>query len=426
MFLVGINYTFSSYATGGLETQMQTALFTMSCYYCLRESISKEWKLVSVAILSLLLTLALLTRLDSTLLCLVIVPATIFSISANTADFKARALKLSVLLTPPAIIIGTWFGWKLSYYGNILPNTFYIKASSITSLSSGVHYLYRFIDSYLLLPFIIIGIFVGRTLIRKFERSWIIPMSIMLLWLLYIIKVGGDFMEFRLFVPIIPFIYLSIGLLLNSMRSNVLRIALVVLAVGGTLHHGLTFRLDDVDRIEPIRELNGHLFNQDEQWASIGEVIGKELGYDSTVTIATTAAGAIPYYARMRTVDMLGINDKWVAHYGKFIGTIPGHQRMSPYSYLLQRQVNLVISHPTVLKLSSPSSYIPLIPRSANDVISHAKIVEIPLDEQYKVICMYLVPHPTIEHAIEQYHWRVHTITTNSNNGSSDEALVVR
>ena len=32
--------------------------------------------------------------------------------------------------------------------------------------------------------------------------------------------------------------------------------------------------------------------------------------------IATTASGAIPYYSRLRTIDMLGLNDPWIARHG--------------------------------------------------------------------------------------------------------------
>ena len=80
VLLLGTNYSFSSYATGGMETQLQTCLFVASLFL-LCESIAKNsWSPFRLLMLSVLLSLAILTRLDSLLLLVVVLPRTLFHI----------------------------------------------------------------------------------------------------------------------------------------------------------------------------------------------------------------------------------------------------------------------------------------------------------------------------------------------------------
>lgn len=81
MLLLGTNYTFSAYATGGLETQLQACLFLLCAYKLL--TISRTGKIPRTGALfslSVLMSAAVLTRLDSVLLIVVILPAAAFSV----------------------------------------------------------------------------------------------------------------------------------------------------------------------------------------------------------------------------------------------------------------------------------------------------------------------------------------------------------
>ena len=159
-----------------------------------------------------------------------------------------------------------------------------------------------------------------------------------------------------------------------------------------------------------------HIENPSENWIGVGKTLGASFNYDPTVLIATTAAGAIPFYSRLETVDMLGLNDKWVARNGLPVGNRPGHQRLAPFSYLLSRGVNLVISHPHVIsRTSAPPQNILFsdalkefhVPFTDQDTMpGNAKLVEIPIDDKYAVLVLYLTPHPLIDQAIQKNNWR--------------------
>ncbi len=411
--VLGTNYTFSSYATGGLETQMQAALFILMCYYCLSVYISQTWNQNKLIILSLLSAAAILTRPDSLLVCAFIFLFTILSIRNNSTTVQQLISPFTILILPIVIIIGGWCIWKLHYYGDILPNTFYVKAGTVSLDSSGAIYCYRFFTSYLLFPIFFIIFFSLRKFREQMDERILSLGVIVCAWCSYIVSIGGDFMEFRFFVPIYPLIaIICLWLIFIVLQQRIIRIIMTLILLGGTLHHWSMFTYNTEEGIETIEMLQGHLVNNDEQWITIGKVLGSTFNYDSTVRIATTASGAIPYYSKLQTIDMLGMNDRWVARNGYQISDIPGHQRIATCRYLLDRQVHLVISHPTVLRLSERITQIPLVPREPDDDVSQATIVEIPIDKEYKLIAIYLLPHPTIEKAIKDYHWKVHPIAT--------------
>ena len=85
-------------------------------------------------------------------------------------------------------------------------------------------------------------------------------------------------------------------------------------------------------------------------WEGIGRALGRHFRDNPDITISVLPAGAIPYFAKTRTIDMLGLNDPWVAKNGDFLSHRPGHQKISPLHYLNERCVNLVIDDPWLVR----------------------------------------------------------------------------
>ncbi|HMD14547.1 MAG TPA: hypothetical protein VKI62_07980, partial [Bacteroidota bacterium] len=412
----GTNYTFSSYATGGLETQLQTMLCLLGVLLTLRFCSNERTSLVGCINISFVLAAALLTRLDSAIFCVVILATVALHLRKGHRLLREKIEQSIAITAPLLIIIGGWLVWKIFYYGNILPNTFYVKASSITSLERGFNFLYVFIISYSLWPFVLLGLFFGNRFLKKSRIQFGIVLPIFFLWVVYIVKVGGDFMEFRFLVPVLPLFFISlVWLLFNTIPYPSIRLIGIALVVWGTIHHAQTFSYNVEDRIEPIEDLRGHLYDEDKNWTGIGKILGEQFHYDSTITIATTAAGAIPYYSRMHAVDMLGLNDPWIARHGVVVSTIPGHQRLAPLSYLVSQKVNLIISHPQVLPLDASVNQVPLIPGMTDVNISDFRLIEIPLNDKYKFVALYLTPHHNIDSTIKRYGWTTEHIFRSQN-----------
>jgi arabinofuranosyltransferase len=397
LLLTGTNFTFSSYATGGLETQMVTALFLAGCLVAVRAVAGRADRRDALLKLALLATVAILCRMDSALLLWgagvgVILWSGGADAGAGTAGRPRAAWKdVAILLLLPLILLAPWCAWKLSYYGDLLPHAFYLKAVNASTLERGLRYFSAFIVSYNLFPFLFVCVFFFGRLFFRENRRLLLLAGVTVLWFSYILKIGGDFMEFRFMVPVIPLMM-------------VLLVSGVLLVLGGSVHHALTFSYDQETGVEPVAMLEGHLTSPDENWEGIGKTLGRIFSGEDSVVIATTAAGAIPYYSGLRSVDMLGINSPQGARRGVFVGYIPGHQRVLPWSYLSEMGVNLVISHPVVSRVGSSRIELPMVP---NDGPPHLNgtLIGIPIGEGYEVSALYIRGNPAVDSALARFGW---------------------
>ncbi|BEQ13824.1 hypothetical protein FAK_08900 [Desulfoferula mesophila] len=151
-----------------------------------------------------------------------------------------------------------------------------------------------------------------------------------------------------------------------------------------------------------------------EDWRTVGRVLGDMFsGARPPVVISTTAAGAIPYYSKLLTIDMLGLNDKWIARNGIIRSTRPGHTRYATIQYLIDSKVNLVIAHPIVKEISSPATTDPnaiMCKLDVSTLPNTSKIVEIPLNSNYRLDVLYILRHGAVDSAIKRLGLVTHDI----------------
>ncbi len=418
--LLGTNYSFSAYATGGLETSLQTALFA-AAWAQLAAMVSSEasFRLGRIA-LSLTAALAVLTRLDSAVVMGPVLLAAALSTWRRSTGARAWLLGQLEIVVPFAVVVGLWLSWKWQFYGDLLPNTFYVKVGA-SATRSGLRYVWRFLSSYGLWPVPLLGL-IAWWRSRRSAPNQAIAFSIgtLLLWVGYVVRVGGDFMEFRFLVPVLPLFLLgAAATILTLARSTWSRGALALLLIGGSAHHALTFSLRPSDNIEPIAELSRHVRRPVRGWINLGRRLGALFPEDSGVMIAVTAAGAIPYYSRLPTLDMLGLSDRWIAREGPVLKGWVGHGRITTYRYLAARRVNLVLAHPYVtddgptegplLGLRDWATFASEIP-DPESLIDPVRLVEIPIAPGRWLRALYLTRHPAVDSSIAEGGWPVHVL----------------
>ncbi len=411
--LLGWNYTFHSFATGGLETQFQTLLLLVVVHAFVEMRSGREPTNRRLAVFSLGSACAIMTRPDSMIISGLFGVYLIFQIFRLQSGRRTRNTHLTWLLLPQAALLAAWLLWKLWYYGGILPNPFYLKTASVFSGSilHGLRYISVFLISYVWYPFCIVGFVAIRRMLKDDNTFLLLAAVAILLWVCYVIVVGGDFMEFRLMVPVMPLMFLLIAwTLFVYFRPLVLRLAFVILLLAGSVYHEVTFTYNQSIGIEPIRQLEGHLTGDYEDWIGIGRMLDSLFMENRSVRIATTAAGVIPYYSKLPTVDMLGVNDPWIVRHGVPISTMAGHQVVAPLSYLLRRHVNLVFSHPLVLPDREEPRYRLLVPIDIRLPSDSIKVVELPLARGRKVVAWYLEREKFIDDLLTKSGWRRYTL----------------
>ncbi len=407
--LLGTNYSFNAFATGGMETQMQAALIIAAAYFVFDFAGSMEASRLKMAGLSLLFGALILTRLDSVIPVFFLESIAVFTIMKMGGSANKPAL-LSCLILPAAAAAGTWLAWKRVFYGDILPNTFYAKAFQPTSILRGLYYCHEFFLSYWLWPFAFFFAAAFRKFVRVSPLALKISSLVVIVWCFYIIRVGGDFMEFRFFVPVLPFIFLIIiWLMAGFIEQPEIRTAFVILIIAGSVHHGLVFgkALKNTRGIQSIRSLKAVNCKEYQDWSNTGRALAS-LFDGQDISIATTAAGAIPFYSRLRTIDMCGLNDKWIARRGLIISSRPGHQRIATLDYMIAKEVNLVIGHPRIV----PSAFLfnPENPEKTlkyfdikgdkNKLPPQTEVVEIPINSRVKLLALYLARNSFIDELI--------------------------
>ena len=337
VILLGTNFTFNAFATSGLETQCQTMLLILSiyCVYCTHTSKVPSHTLLLIT--SLLFALALMTRLDSVVMVGILGLACLRYISKSPTDTRQKLMSIMAISLPSIILVGGWLLWKLSFYGDILPNTFYVKADTkflAAVLKRGSIYIVVFWLSYWLLPFILLIVYrVFRRTIHPFE---IVLFIMLLLWTVYLFYVGGDFMEFRFMVAILPLLMVQIvATIAQYSNRKYLQVGLLLIILGGSASHALTFHDSPLRvRMHSIQGMQNTQIYSFSDWDGIGQVLGEAFNYDRSITLAMTPAGLIPYYSKARAIDMLGLNDAWIARNGVPHLIQAGHERITTFAYL--------------------------------------------------------------------------------------------
>jgi len=362
------HFSFLAFATSGLETMLQTALLVHATFFALR--FRREPAARDGLVLGGLLAAAVFTRPDSALpggiLAWVALRGAVARGAAGKAagalapaDAAAARAGAVTLLCTAAIPLALWCAWKLSYYGQIPPNTYYAKTGlDPASLANGLRFLGRYCLAYgLWLPALALP-FAWRRRGGRFETNLLLVM--IAAWWMYVLAIGGDFMEYRMLVPLAPFLCIALvhatwtvaGA--GTRRAVVAMAALGVALAGFSIHHARTFTGVTEDRcLDSVPALATFYDTYpDGDWGRIGRVLATELGASDPL-IALHAVGAIPWFSRIRTLDIFGLTDAWVARHGTPAPPHfqrPGHRRQVTLEELRRRGVHFVLGHPTLVR----------------------------------------------------------------------------
>jgi arabinofuranosyltransferase len=326
------------------------------------------------------------------------------------------------------LLLGVWGAWKLAYYGSLLPNTYHAKVAHELN-ANGIRYVWRFLHWYLIWPVLMLGA-LARLLFPSAPRFRLWPLWVVTCgWILYVVSIGGDFMEFRLFVPIAPFVFIGLAhlvhhpaKLLGHRLGTAATAAAVLLLVAASTHHARTFKgttADDaLDSIHLLSTFYG--LYPDGRWDTLTNALQPLQQTD--VVIGLFAVGAVPYYSRLATVDMYGLNSRDVATAGDALDRSawrPGHRVQASLQQLHDHGVNLVIGHPRLVPLgvlnqgsAEPMcrSFIRAMMSSRTETVHDTAVVQMPVSPRVGLLMWYLTPHPRVDELVASGQWSIHRV----------------
>ena len=321
---------------GGLEQPLMTALFVWAAVLvCFTLDDPQPARRVWVA--GILLGLVCLTRPDGPVLCGGLMIGFVLAVGVTR---RSWAIVFSLAAPCLVAVVGQTL-FRRAYYGDWVPNTAYAKVALTKGrIEFGFHYvtgsLRPLAGIYFFAAVAFIAAFLRGSAVRKRVLLIGIPL---LLWLAYVALVGGDFFPaYRQLVVAIALCALLAVEGMTALRLRGLRTEIVALAIAvGAIADLFVQQARDPENTRAA----------DEHWEWDGERVGHFLkdtfGKDAPL-LAVDAAGCLPYFSDLPAVDMLGLNDRYLArHRPTDFGMGPLGHELGNGQYVLSQHPDLVI-----------------------------------------------------------------------------------
>lgn len=316
--LLAASAGYACWCMGGLETQM----FTFFTVLAITSYLGESWVLSGVAF-----ALAAMARPEGVLVFAV---CGLHRLACNLlVDHRLVPTKGELLWVAGFVgLYAPYFAWRWAYYGHLFPNTAYVKAGgepppgyAKKMLESGVYYVWQWAwqsRAVFAIPFAVLAV------IRR-PRAGALLWMIIIVYLVYTVRVGGDFMGLHRFVMplfVCVALFVAIGVeLIPKVHLPIAAVLLVGFAVSqvpvGT--RALEPKADNgIDR-------PGYLALYAHDRALIGKALAPIITPEDFSVVG--GAGVQPYYARMRAIDIFGLVSEDIAHNEPPRRPRPGHQK---------------------------------------------------------------------------------------------------
>lgn len=316
-----LSNAFVDYSTSGLENPLSHFLLIVFALLYIKFENHIDGK--QLFAITLVIGLTILNRMD---LALIVLPSLVEIV---TRKGVRKHWWIVILGFVPLIL---WEFFSLIYYGFPFPNTYYAKLhTEITSQDLAKQGLLYFFNSIAWDPITLslIGTSLLLSLLQGNKQQRMVSIGIVM-YLLYILKIGGDFMSGRFFSA--PFI-LSVFLLLLFLEKTGFRqkiIIFVVVAFLGAMAHTASF-LPPLTRDDYIENLTGV---SDEQayyyggtgllmWGSTSDLPrsswvdeGSQLKENEQKVFVGKGIGFLGYYAgpSVHVIDYFALSDPLISH----------------------------------------------------------------------------------------------------------------
>lgn len=296
--MLAVSSEFAEWTMGGLETScfLFLLLLSLKLLLCETESGRFPWSSATFAVLAMCRPEGAAFAIAALVFRAVIV----FRNDGVSGKF-VKDVALALLLF--AMIYGPYFLWRYQYYEMLLPNSYYAKKFP----GRGAPYIGRFL-LYLgpIAAMAIASLFTNN----PWRRTTGGTQWVSFFWLLILINFAGVWnispamaWDWRLFVHLLPLFYLlALPPLIPIVQSDrrAVRtgaIALLVLLLLWSSHPDLVPRRYRECRIISSGLKRAHIH--------IGQWLRESFPPDTVV--ATIDTGAIPYFSRMKTIDVANI-----------------------------------------------------------------------------------------------------------------------
>jgi arabinofuranosyltransferase len=329
----------AEFATSGLETSAFT-LSALGAYYL----VSDPGRPPRAGLAGLVIGASALLRPDGIVFGVVI---GVWLLAGGAGPRGRQALRAALVFAAGVAIV--WIPatiWRVVYYGDLVPNTYYAKSADRAWWSQGAAYVWLFAGRYwpLVLAF-------PLAVAARRRAAIALELAMAGVYTIYVARVGGDFMFARLLVPVTPFLALALarglaGALADRPRTHAAAVGVLALALAfmpqavdgrppGT--HGVVD-----ERLFYTRWYEGWADNADHDGAILARMFD---GLPVTIGFIGTEARLV-YRSRVATAIECetGLTDRVIARQPLAERGRVGHEKHAHLDYLLGRGVELVFA----------------------------------------------------------------------------------
>jgi arabinofuranosyltransferase len=361
VLVAGSMVHFLDFATGGLETSAFTFL-VLASYRALFPLSGHAPSPRRGALGGLGLALGCLTRPDGMIFTAILLLA-LLALRRGRA-FLAAAMGFSALWVPATL-------WRVHYYGDFFPNTYYAKSAYLAWWSQGFAYVQLFAVRYwpLLLALPLSVYVVGKKPTRDRRDATLVGVEACLVagYTLYVARVGGDFMFGRLLIPIVPFLLLLFERGFQALFAHRRGSGLAFLAA--TLAMNLFSPAPSESHARGILDEREFYGSEKAAWATDmdrkGEILrGFLQGTPARVCFFGSEARLIFRSEVASAIECeTGLTDRWIARQPLAARGRVGHEKHAPLDYILEeRPVNFLFKLPWGPPLLGLDRAIPAVP----------------------------------------------------------------
>jgi len=341
----------SVFAVGGLETSLFTFLALWGFLLLTKHT---EPNLPHFFGAGVVFGAAALTRPDGVIFAAV---AAVWVIAVERSSLASAARASVVLVFGFLVLWLPFMMWRIGYYGEVFPNTYYAKSAYLSWFSQGVPYVLLFFSKYWVLltaiPVLIVvnGLWRdGRSDERGYDwwkRQVVLALAFIGAYTFFVAKVGGDFMFGRFLVPTVPFWAVLLDLGLIGFVGRPLVYFGMTAVVGFGLLVSPTPDADAMARfgvVDEARHYSPSLVDQVERRAEVMKRYFEGLH----VSVGFTGSEARLIYLSGVTHAIeceTGLNDLEIARQDLPERGRPGHEKHAGLDYLVERhRVNFVLN----------------------------------------------------------------------------------
>ncbi len=267
------------------------------------------------------------------------------------------------------VLLGLYILIKWQWFGYPLPNTFYIKQGGLLSgLGYVKNYLVVLSPVWLFLAFAAGRVGISKLLRDRIFVTLALPAAAFCLAYVKLNPVLGE--GYRFLIPTLPLILLAC---LRACALSETRLAEAFSVYGlAILSVGLLFGLQ---MYREYGRLQSYFRAIDQTLVSTGHKLNKASSLSPAPLLATGDVGAIPYFSKLPTMDIIGLADETIAHDGLTHDYI---SRRNPDLLILQDLYLLKKGNPYELDLSRYSGILEAPERSHTGAGSTFQVVTTP------------------------------------------------